>query len=130
MCSIPLYEDSEMPDSISKQLLDIRERLKDLQVNDAARELTDKRHRVKDPFEVLRKKEMELCRVRQEIESLRIVIPLLVENMEQTETTSSSSTTQDADGVARKADQQVPAGQDPTAGRRKGWLPGKLLNLS
>ena len=76
---MPFYEDSEIPEPISKQLLDIRERLKDLQVNDAARELTDKRHRLKDPFEVLRKKEMELSRVRLEVEALRLVTPLLVE---------------------------------------------------
>ena len=127
---MPPYEDSEIPEPISRQLLDIRQRLKDLQVNDAARELNDTRHRMKDPFEVLRKKELELCRVRQEVESLRLVIPLLVEDMEETEPTSPSSTTQDADAVTRKAAQLVPAAQDSTAGRRNGWLPGKLLDLS
>ena len=118
-----------MPDSISKQLLDIRERLRDLQVNDAALEPNHVRHRMKNPFDVLQKKETDLCRVRQEVESLRLVIPLLVEDMEETETASPSSTTQDADAVARNA-QLVPGAQDATADRRKGWLPGKLLDLS
>jgi hypothetical protein len=67
-----------MPDSISKQLLDIRENPRDLQVNDAAPVLNTQ-HRMKDPFEVLRKKELELRRVRQEVEALRLVTPLLVE---------------------------------------------------
>jgi hypothetical protein len=165
-----------MPDSISKQLLEIREKPKDMQLNDEAvrsvlgeamravrksrsgegmelerpnsgygqvgeakfavskesdsQPLNDTRGRMKDVFELLRKKEMDLCRVRQEIESLRLVIPLLVEDIEQRETTSPSSTTQDADAVVRKAVQLVPAAQDPTAGRREGWLPGKLLDLS
>jgi len=119
---MPPYEDSEIPEPISRQLLDIRERLKDLQVNDAAREPNDTRHRMKDPFEVLRKKETDLCRVRHEIESLRIVIPLLVERPEEMETAPSSSTTQDADPMVPKAAQPVRAPQDPTAGRRKGWL--------
>src|SRR5262249_16788795 len=124
MCSLPLYEDSEMPDSISKQLLDIRQRLNDLQVNDAARELNDAGHRMEGPFEVLRKKELELCRVRQEVEALRLVTPLLVESPEEMETTPSSYTTQDDDAVVPKAAQPIPAAQDPNAGRGKGWLPG------
>jgi len=49
-------------------------------------EPNDTRHRTKDLFAVLRNKEMELCRVRQEIESIRLVILLLVEDMEETET--------------------------------------------
>ena len=61
---------------------------------DAALELNDTRHRMKNPFEVPRKKEMELC-ARGEIESPRLVIPLLVEDMEETETAPSSSTTQE-----------------------------------
>ena len=178
MCPILLYEDSEMPDPILKQLLDIREKPESPQLNAAARAvgttlgeamravrdlrrgdadglersssgyeqvngekfedmkepasrpLNDVRGCMKDVFEVLQKKETDLCRVRQEVESLRIVIPLLEESPEEMETTKTSSTTQDADAVARKAAQQVPAGQDPTAGRRKGWLPGKLLDLS
>ena len=118
-----------MPDSISKQLLDIRERLRDLQVNDATLEPNDARHGMKNPFEVLQKKELELRRVRQEVEALRLVTPLLVEDIEETETAPSSATTQDADAVARNA-QLVPGAQDATAGRLKGWLPGKLLDLS
>jgi len=85
---------------------------------------------LKDVLEVMQRKELELGRVRQEVEALQLVIPLLVEDMEETETAPSSATTQDADAVARKAAQLVPAAQDPTAGRRKGWLPGKLLDLS
>src|SRR5215472_12773825 len=73
---------------------------------DAALELNDTRHRMKNPSEVPRKKEMELC-VRQEIESPRLVIPLLVEDMEETETAPSSSTIQEPDAVARKAAQPV-----------------------
>ena len=84
--------------------------------------LNDVRGRMKDVFEVLKKKEMDLCRVRQEIDSLRLVIPLLVKDIEQKETTSPSSTTGDADAVERKAAQPDHAAQDPTAGRRKGWL--------
>jgi hypothetical protein len=95
-----------------------------------SRSRNDARGRTKDVFEVLQKKETNLCRVRQEVESLRLVIPLLVEDMEETEPTSPSSTTQDADAVTRKAAQLVPAAQDSTAGRRNGWLPGKLLDLS
>jgi len=110
---MPPYEDSEIPAPISKQLLGIRERLRDLQVNDATLEPNDARHRMKNPFEVLQKKELELGRVRQEVEALRLVTPLLAEDMEETETAPSSSTTQDA-----------------TADRRKGWLPGKLLDPS
>ena len=99
-------------------------------MNDSALELNDTRHRIKDPFAVLRKKEMELFRVRQEIESLRLVIPLLVEDMEETKTAPSCSTTQEPDAVARKAAQPVRAPQDPTAGWRRGWLSGRLLDLS
>jgi len=71
---------------------------------------------------------MELCRVRQEIESLRLAIPLLVEDMEETETAPSCSTTHEPDAVARKAAQPVRAPQDPTAGCC--WLSGRLLDLS
>jgi len=42
-------------------------------------EPNDARHRMKNPFEVLQKKELELRRVRQEVEALRLVTPLLVE---------------------------------------------------
>jgi hypothetical protein len=119
------YEDSEMPEPITKQLLEIRKKPKDLQLNDPAvktglcramravrgvrsveqeglerspsgydqvdeekfervkepvsQPLSDALHRMKDPFEVLRKKEMDLCRVREEITALRLVIPLLIE---------------------------------------------------
>ena len=93
-------------------------------------EPNDTRHRTKDLFAVLRNKEMELCRVRQEIESIRLVILLLVEDMEETETAPSRSTTQEPNAVARKAAQPVRAPQDPTAGRRRGWLSGRLLDLS
>jgi len=61
-------------------------------VNDSALELNDTRHRMKDPFRVLRNQEMELCCVRQEFESLRPVIPLLVEDTEEMETAPSSLT--------------------------------------
>jgi len=105
-------------------------RAEELAGEDAALELNDTRHRIKDPFAVLRKKEMELFRVRQEIESLRLVIPLLVEDMEETKTAPKCSTTQEPDAVAPEAAQPVRAPQDPTAGRRRGWLSGRLLDLS
>jgi len=93
---------------------------------DAALELSDTRHRMKNPFEVPRKKEMELC-VRQGIESLRLVIPLLVEDMEETETAPSSSTTQEPDAVARKAAQPVRSDQGPPrAGEEVGSQEGCL----
>jgi len=43
---------------------------------------------MKDPFEVLRQKEADLVRVQQEVESLRIVAPLLSEESSEPEPTS------------------------------------------
>ena len=43
---------------------------------------------MKDPFEVLRQKEVELERVQQEVESLRIAAPLVSEDSSEPEPTS------------------------------------------
>jgi hypothetical protein len=93
------------------------------EVKEPASEMRDDaREHMNDAFVLLRKKEIDLCRVREEIEALRLVIPLLVEEPGQTETVPSSSTAQDANAGLRKAAKPISSAQDSTATRRKGWL--------
>jgi hypothetical protein len=59
---------------------------------------------LKDPYELLREKEIVIVRLRQEIEALRCVIPLLADDQHQAddETSEWQAPNAPATGTARK----------------------------
>jgi|HubBroStandDraft_6_1064221.scaffolds.fasta_scaffold196201_1 hypothetical protein len=54
---------------------------------------------MKDPYELLREKETVILRLRQEIEALRCVIPLLADDLEQADYETSEWQPVDAPGT-------------------------------
>jgi hypothetical protein len=59
---------------------------------------------MKDAYDVLKQKEFDLARVRHEVESLRIVAPLLEDNLDSDQSNPHLLTTDDLLGIVRKYD--------------------------
>lgn len=75
---------------------------------------------MKNVYEVLRQKEMELARLEKEVEALRLVAPLLSEEKEAADATKSSFGTQTQQPI--RIPQAAAVSASPaTAARAAGW---------
>lgn len=78
---------------------------------------------MRNVYEVLRQKELELARLEKEVEALRVAAPLLSEEKEMAETTSNKPTLATSTSVPQQPIRipQPAVNQTPQPARAAGW---------
>jgi hypothetical protein len=78
---------------------------------------------MRNVYEVLRQKELELARLEKEVEALRVAAPLLSEEKEMAETTSNKPTLATTSSVPQQPIRipQPAVNQTPQPARAAGW---------